>query len=38
MGQLFDVRTLIWLFPIMFMFHDLEEIIMVEKWIKKMQM
>jgi hypothetical protein len=31
----FDVHTLIWLFPIVFMLHDFEEIIMVETWIKK---
>jgi hypothetical protein len=30
-----DVQTLIWLFPIMFVLHDLEEIIMIEKWMKK---
>lgn len=34
MEGLFDLQTLIWLFPIMFIFHDFEEIIMVEKWIK----
>ncbi|MGX9135057.1 HXXEE domain-containing protein [Rummeliibacillus sp. JY-2-4R] len=30
-----NVQTLIWLFPIMFIIHDFEEIIMVEKWMKK---
>ncbi|QDQ02938.1 HXXEE domain-containing protein [Lysinibacillus fusiformis] len=28
-----DVQTLIWLFPILFIFHDFEEIIMIEKWL-----
>jgi hypothetical protein len=35
MERWLDVQTLIWLFPIMFVLHDFEEIIMVEKWIKK---
>jgi hypothetical protein len=35
MERWLDVQTLIWLFPIMFVFHDFEEIIMAEKWIKK---
>lgn len=35
MEQWLDVQTLIWLFPIMFVFHDFEEIIMIEKWMKK---
>ncbi|WP_316571763.1 HXXEE domain-containing protein [Neobacillus sp. YIM B06451] len=30
----YNVQTLIWLFPIMFVLHDLEEIIMIEKWMK----
>jgi hypothetical protein len=30
-----DLRTLIWLFPIMFMFHDFEEIIFGEPWLRK---
>ncbi|SOB91975.1 uncharacterized protein with HXXEE motif [Ureibacillus xyleni] len=30
-----DIQTLIWLFPIMFIFHDFEEIIMMEKWLEK---
>lgn len=29
-----DVQTLIWLFPIIFILHDFEEIIMIEKWMK----
>lgn len=29
------VQTLIWLLPIMFILHDFEEIIMVEKWVEK---
>ena len=28
MDQWLDVQTLIWLFPIMFVLHDFEEIIM----------
>lgn len=35
MVQWIDVLTLIWMFPIMFMLHDFEEIIMVEKWMNK---
>jgi Protein of unknown function with HXXEE motif len=35
MNEWIDVQTLIWLFPIMFIFHDFEEIIMVEKWLHK---
>ncbi|WP_107951635.1 HXXEE domain-containing protein [Lysinibacillus parviboronicapiens] len=31
----FNVHTLIWLFPIFFIIHDFEEIIMVEKWLTK---
>ncbi len=30
-----DTLTLIWLFPIAFMFHDFEEIIFWELWLKK---
>lgn len=30
-----DTHTLIWLFPIAFMFHDFEEIILGEPWLKK---
>lgn len=33
MEPLFDVNTLIWLFPIIFILHDFEEIIMLERWI-----
>ncbi|WP_075980599.1 HXXEE domain-containing protein [Bacillus massilinigeriensis] len=32
MGEWIDIQTLIWLFPIIFVFHDFEEIIMAEKW------
>ena len=28
--QFFDLQTLIWLLPIIFIFHDLEEIITIE--------
>ncbi|MCC3357082.1 HXXEE domain-containing protein [Bacillus sp. REN16] len=35
MEQWFDIQTLIWLFPIMFILHDFEEIIMVESWMKR---
>ncbi|MEK8197917.1 MULTISPECIES: HXXEE domain-containing protein [unclassified Lysinibacillus] len=28
-----NVQTLIWLFPIIFIIHDFEEIIMIEKWL-----
>ncbi|THE11625.1 HXXEE domain-containing protein [Bacillus timonensis] len=35
MEQWFDIQTLIWLFPIMFILHDFEEIIMVERWMKR---
>ncbi|MGG4267530.1 HXXEE domain-containing protein [Peribacillus simplex] len=35
MEQWIDVQTLIWLFPIIFVLHDFEEIIMVEKWMRK---
>ncbi len=35
MEQWFNTQTLIWLFPIMFVLHDFEEIIMVEKWMKR---
>ncbi|GAX88528.1 hypothetical protein EFBL_0137 [Effusibacillus lacus] len=27
-----DLKTVVWLFPVVFMFHDLEEIITVEGW------
>ena len=30
-----DTRTLLWLFPIAFMFHDFEEIIFWELWLNK---
>lgn len=35
MEQWLNVQTLIWLFPIMFVLHDFEEIIMVERWMKR---
>lgn len=35
MNQWLDLITLIWLFPIVFIFHDFEEIIMMEKWVKQ---
>jgi magnesium-transporting ATPase (P-type) len=35
MEQWLNVQTLIWLFPIAFVLHDLEEIIMVERWMYK---
>lgn len=35
MEQWLDLQTLIWLFPIVFIFHDFEEIIMMEKWMKQ---
>jgi hypothetical protein len=31
----FDTRTLIWLFPIAYMFHDFEELILVEPWLRQ---
>jgi Protein of unknown function with HXXEE motif len=30
-----DAHTLIWLFPIVFMMHDFEEIILGEPWLRK---
>lgn len=33
--MLIDTRTLLWLFPIVFMFHDFEELILFEPWLKK---
>lgn len=35
MEQWVSIQTLIWLFPIMFILHDFEEIIMCEKWLNK---
>ncbi len=29
------ILTVVWLFPIIFMFHDFEEILTVEKWVKR---
>lgn len=34
MNEWFDLQTLIWLFPILFIFHDFEEIILAEKWLQ----
>ncbi|TCP23445.1 uncharacterized protein with HXXEE motif [Scopulibacillus darangshiensis] len=33
--KLFDIETVIWLFPVFFMFHDLEEIITIESFMTK---
>jgi len=33
--HLLDIQTFIWLFPIVFIFHDFEEIIMLERWVAK---
>ena len=30
-----DIKVLVWIFPILFIFHDFEEIIMMQPWIKK---
>nr|WP_106783451.1 HXXEE domain-containing protein [Lysinibacillus timonensis] len=35
MEDLGNLLTLIWIFPILFMFHDFEEIIMCEKWVQQ---
>ncbi|MDN3954529.1 HXXEE domain-containing protein [Sporolactobacillus laevolacticus] len=35
MGNWLDSQTLIWFFPIVFVFHDFEEIIMIERWNEK---
>jgi hypothetical protein len=35
MSMSIDMHTLIWLFPISFMFHDFEEIIFWERWMNK---
>ncbi|HET7580079.1 MAG TPA: HXXEE domain-containing protein [Bacillales bacterium] len=32
---MFDIQTVIWLFPVIFMFHDLEEIITIEGFMGK---
>ncbi|MDQ1143987.1 hypothetical protein QE429_000814 [Bacillus sp. SORGH_AS 510] len=31
----FDIQTLIWLFLVMFILHDFEEIIMAERWVQQ---
>ncbi|WP_438824642.1 HXXEE domain-containing protein [Bacillus sp. JJ1521] len=33
--ELFFIETIIWLFPVIFMFHGLEEIITIESFITK---
>ncbi len=30
-----DINAMVWLFPILFMFHDFEEIIFMQSWISK---
>ena len=35
MNGWFDLQTLIWIFIIIFIFHDFEEIILAEKWLQK---
>ncbi|MFX3623441.1 MAG: HXXEE domain-containing protein [Ectobacillus sp.] len=35
MERFLDVQTLIWLFLVVFIIHDLEEIMMFEAWVKK---
>ena len=30
-----DIKAMVWLFPILFMFHDFEEIIFMQAWISK---
>lgn len=30
-----DIKVMVWLFPILFIFHDFEEIIFMEAWISK---
>lgn len=30
-----DIKVMVWLFPILFIFHDFEEIIFMQTWIKK---
>ncbi|WHY75275.1 HXXEE domain-containing protein [Neobacillus sp. WH10] len=35
MHKLFNIETIIWLFPVTFMFHGLEEIITVESFMTK---
>lgn len=30
-----DIQTLIWLFPVMFILHDFEEIILAERWVQR---
>jgi hypothetical protein len=35
LDQLISIHTVIWLLPIAFMFHDLEEIVTVEAWMQR---
>jgi hypothetical protein len=30
-----DIKVMVWLFPILFMFHDFEEIIFMQSWVRK---
>lgn len=30
-----DIKEMVWLFPILFMFHDFEEIIFMQSWVNK---
>ncbi len=32
---MYNIKTIIWLLPILFMIHDFEEIIMAEAWSKR---
>jgi hypothetical protein len=35
LDQVLDLRSVIWLFPVVFMLHDLEEIIVGESWLTR---
>ena len=30
-----NMQAIVWFFPILFMFHDFEEIILIQQWISK---
>ena len=30
-----DIKVMVWLFPVLFIFHDFEEIILIQSWISK---
>ncbi len=30
-----DIKVMVWLYPILFMFHDFEEIIFMQSWINR---